>query len=144
MSDTLDRLMTWAAALAAVCLLVSVCDPTPARAEDCTRYHAVAQGAPAPCDGIVTSPGELARFLLVEDERDKLKVDLAAEREQHAITRAEGAELLRVCEQSRRACEERQAPPPVARAWWDSPWVGAVAGVVVGVAATVAVAVAVR
>lgn len=136
--------MSWAAALAAVCLLVSVCDPTPARAEDCDRYAAVAQGAEAPCDGVLMPAREAARFLLLEDERDKLRVDLAAEREQHALTRDEGAELLRVCEQSRRACEERQAPPPVARAWWDSPWVGAVAGVVVGVAATVAVAVAVR
>lgn len=132
MTDRLDRLMSWAAALAAVCLLVSWCAPPSARAEDCTRYVPVVEGRPAPCDGIATGAAEFARWLLVEDERDRLRVELAAERKQHALTRDEGAELLRVCETSRRACEDRQAPPPVVRDWWDSPWVGAVAGVVVG------------
>lgn len=144
MVDRLDRALSIVVALSAVCLLVSWCAPPSARAEDCTRYVPVVQGRPAPCDGIATGATEFARWLLVEDERDRLRVELAAERKQHALTRDEGAELLRVCEASRRACEERQAPPPVARAWWDSPWVGAVAGVVVGVAVTTAIAVSVR
>lgn len=144
MTDRLDRAMSLSVAVSAVCLLVSWCAPPSARAEDCQRYAAVAQGTPSPCDGVIMSPGEAARFLLLEDERDRLRVELDAERKQHALTRDEGAELLRVCEQSRRACEEQQAPPPVARAWWDSPWVGAVVGVVVSVVVTVGVVAAVR
>ena len=83
--------------------------------------------------------GEAARFLLVEDERDRLRVELVAERGQHEATRAELSGLLAVERAARRQCEERQAPPPVERAWWDSPWVGAALGTVVGVAAGVAI-----
>jgi hypothetical protein len=139
-SDRLDRALSASVALAAVCLLVSWCAPTSARADDCTRYVAIAQGSTAPCDGVLSSAGEMARFLLVEDERDKLRVDLAAEREQHEATRVELAGLLQVERAARSACERDKSPAPVVRAWWDSPWVGAVVGVVVGVSAAVAVA----
>lgn len=139
MSDRIDRAMACAAALAAVCLMVSVCDPHPARAEDCTRFAAVAQGQAVPCDGVLFPAGEAARFLLVEDERDRLRVELVAERGQHEATRAELSGLLEIERDARRRCEERQAPPPVKRAWWDSPWVGAALGTVVGVAAGIAI-----
>lgn len=132
MTDRLDRLMSWAAALAAVCLFVSWCAPPSAHAEDCTRFAAVAQGGAVPCDGVLFPAGEAARFLLVEDERDRLRIEIEAERKLRAVDADEARALLAVSEASRRACEERQAPPPVARAWWDSPWVGAVVGVVVG------------
>lgn len=139
MSDRIDRAMACAAALAAVCLMVSVCDPHPARADDCDRYVAIAQGSTAPCDGVLAGAGEMARFLLVEDERDRLRAELTAERGQHEATRAELSGLLEIERDARRRCEERQAPPPVKRAWWDSPWVGAALGTVVGVAAGIAI-----
>jgi hypothetical protein len=144
MGERLDRVMGLAAALSAVCLLVSVCDPTPARADDCTRFVAVAAGGAVPCDGVLFPAGEAARFLLLEDERDRLKVDLAAERGQHEATRVELAGMLKIERDARHACERDKAPAPVARAWWDSPWLGAALGTVVGVAAGVAIGFATR
>lgn len=132
-----------AARLAAVGLVLLLA-LTPARAAECEHYLPAVTGEPSPCDGITGPTSDLMRLLSVEDERDLCLVDLEAERRLRALDQEEARARVEVCESSRLACERDKAPPPVARAWWDSPWVGAVVGVVVGVGVAAAVAHAVR
>src|SRR5690606_36004029 len=120
----------------------SLCAPMPATADECERYLPAVTGEPSPCDGITGPTSDLMRLLGVEDERDLCRVDLEAERRLRALDQEEARARVEVCESSRLACERDKAPPPVVRAWYDSPWVGAVVGVVVGAGVAIGVAAA--
>lgn len=116
-----------------------------AEAAECTSFHAVTAGAPAPCDGVLMPTSEAARIPALEDALALAQAELSAERARRHLDGEEAAQLLQVCEASRLACERDRAPaPPAAPHWYESGWFHGAVGAVLGVGVTIGIVYAVR